>query len=108
MVLAPEPYLSACLEVLHHACLQARLIGHSGEQAGLPAQHSAELADLMDAVHDLPDLLLHWEEFDERRLRAFLAEFNRSWSPDQTIDLLAAYDDALARARVAHAWPRSA
>ena len=39
MSLAPEPYLSACLRVLHVATLEARLIGYGGHEHGLRGKH---------------------------------------------------------------------
>jgi hypothetical protein len=89
--LAPQPYLSACLEVLQHATIHARLLGYAGHEAGLTAAQSDCLADLMDAVENIPDLLQRWEDCDEPMLRSFLEAFDEKWARDTTIRLLPAY-----------------
>lgn len=91
MALAPEPYLSACLEVMRQATIHARLIAYSGHDAGLTAEQSDCLADLMDAVHNLPDLLQRWEACDERLLQSFLEAFDEKWRTQMSMTLLAAY-----------------
>lgn len=78
MTLAPEPYLSACLDVLGHAALFVRFIAWGGEQtAGLPPEESARIAGLMDAVHNLPWLINSWEKCDEPWLRRSLEHFDQ-------------------------------
>jgi hypothetical protein len=91
VALAPEPYLSACLEVLRQATIHARLIGYGGHSGGLTAEKSDCLASLMDAVHNIPDLLQHWEKCDERLLRLFLQEFDEKWPGHIGVKLLATY-----------------
>jgi hypothetical protein len=91
VALAPEPYLSACLEVLRHATIHARLIGYGGHSGGLTAEQSDCVADLMDAVHNLPDLLQHWEKCDEQLLRLFLQEFDEKWQGHIGVQLFATY-----------------
>jgi hypothetical protein len=91
MALAPEPYLSACLEVLRKATIHARLIGYAGHDAGLTSTQSDCLADLMDAVHNVPDLLKRWEECDERLLRSFLEAFDQKWHEHTSARLLETY-----------------
>jgi hypothetical protein len=91
MALAPEPYLSACLEVLRQATIHARLIGYAGHDAGLTPEQSDCLADLMDAVHNIPDLLKRWGECDERLLRSFLETFDEKWQDRTSARLLGTY-----------------
>ena len=87
VALAPEPFLSACLEVLERAAIEARLIAYGGRN-GLTAEQSERLGDLMDAIHNIPDLLQRWEDCDERLLRLFLQSFAEKW---QTTVLLGTY-----------------
>jgi hypothetical protein len=94
-MLAPEPYLSACLEVLYQASIHARMIGWAGEQGGLTAEQSAEVADLMDAVHNIPHLLQNWETCDESMLRAFLEGFDTKWKSETSARLLGTYEAVL-------------
>lgn len=91
VVLAPGPYLSACLEVLRQATIHARLVGYGGHNGGLTAEKSDCLADLMDAVHNLPDLLQNWEKCDEQLLRLVLQEFDEKWQGHIGVQLLATY-----------------
>jgi len=66
-MLAPEPYLSACLDVIASAVLRARSLGWSND----PDQLS-EIANLMDAIHNLPELVRRWDTCDESLLRTSL------------------------------------
>jgi hypothetical protein len=61
MAVAPEPYLSACMAVMFQASLGCRSWGWSGE---VSAEH---LADLMDAIHNIPALVRQWELCDVRK-----------------------------------------
>ena len=91
MALAPEPYLSACLDVLYRATIHARLIAYDGHYAGLTAERSDCLADMMDTVHEIPRLLQRWEECNEPLLRGMLADFDAKWSGHAGVSLLTAY-----------------
>lgn len=75
MAVAPEPYLSACMAVMQRATLTSRAWGWSGT---VSAEH---LADLMDAIHNIPQLVQHWELCDVEFLRtSFLQSYDRKWS----------------------------
>ena len=91
----PHKNLRACLAVLHSACIRARLLGYEGETHGLPADRARLLVDLMDAVHELPNLATRWPDCNELLLRGILREFDEKW-PSERIGLLATYDQALA------------
>jgi hypothetical protein len=52
--------------------LEARALGWSGEQSGLTPGESKRLADLMNTVHNIPDLVANWERCDETLLRQML------------------------------------
>src|SRR5687768_18398424 len=87
----PESKLRACLAVLGRACVHARLLGYEGEQTGLSIDRSRLLADLMDAVHNIPDLITRWPSCDQELLRGMLADFDAKWSSSGTA-LLPLYD----------------
>lgn len=91
----PEEKLRACLAVLYRACIDARRLGYEGQRTGLPPLRAELLADLMDAVHNIPQLLLRWPDVDESLLRGVLSDFDRKW-PDDRPSLVAVFDDALA------------
>jgi hypothetical protein len=92
MAFAPQPHLSACLQVLRSVTLEARLIGNSGEKDGLTADDAKQLADLMDAVENIPDLLTRWEDCDEAWLRRDLKSYDDRWGTRSAFRLLEVYD----------------
>ena len=73
---APGPKLAACLAVLYYAAIDARVLGWKGEQEGLSREPSKQLADLMDAVHNIPVLAADWERCDEQLVRAMLRDYD--------------------------------
>lgn len=73
---APAPKLAACLEVLYRAAIDARLLGYGGEREGLGSDQAKRLADLMDAVHEIPRLAADWERCDEPLLRSILGDYD--------------------------------
>jgi hypothetical protein len=83
------------LRVLYTAALEARLIGYAGADGGLSPEESNRLADLADAVHNIPDLVRRWEGVDEGLLRGMLADFDQKWGSKSTCRLLVAYEEAL-------------
>lgn len=73
---APAPKLAACLHVLYRAAIDARSLGWKGEQEGLTRDESRRLADLMDAIHNIPGLAADWERCDEGLLRGMLGDYD--------------------------------
>jgi hypothetical protein len=60
--------------------LSARMLGFDGSSGGLSAEKSEQLADLMDAVHNIPSLLTRWETCDESLLVSMLKDYDEKWS----------------------------
>lgn len=85
MNIAPENCLRAGLEVLYKASVMARMLGYEGSQSGLSAKSSAQLADLMDAVHNIPQLLVRWEDCNEDLLIGMLKDYDRKWRPSASL-----------------------
>jgi hypothetical protein len=85
VALAPEPYLSACLVTIREAVLGARF--YMWRQSAPPEQ----IADLMDAIHNIPSLMKDWENCDIERLRDSLEAYDAKWATGQSW-LLAAFD----------------
>jgi hypothetical protein len=79
MALANESSMKAALTVLERATLTARMLGFEGSSHGLSAEKSEQLADLMDAVHNIPHLLTLWEVCDEPRLVSILKDYDEKW-----------------------------
>lgn len=94
-MLAPEPYLSACLEVIYRATINARMIEWAGKKGGLHPAQTAQIADLMDAIRNLPHLLQRWDSSDEMLLRSFLEAYDHKWKGTNSAGLLIVYEDAL-------------
>lgn len=82
-VVAPEPYLSACVAVLSRALLLGR--NHATE--------TEMVSDVMDAVHNIPHLMVDWEHCDPERIRQYLETCDAKWPSG----LLAAFDFILER-----------
>jgi hypothetical protein len=72
MGLAPEPLLSAYLAVLRDATIYARNWAAGDVSPG-------KLGDLMDAIHNIPELLNRWEDCDEPSLRSALESYDKRW-----------------------------
>jgi hypothetical protein len=72
-MLAPKPYLTACLHVLEQALLDCRAGLRTGKMTGRQAEA------LMDAVHSIPSLMERWEECDLDQLRAELSGYDAEW-----------------------------
>lgn len=79
MKIPPEIQFHACMEVMLQAILQARNWGWEGN---VPAE---QLADLMDAVHNIPAAVQHWDANGDayviRELEAYERKWGRSGGP---------------------------
>ena len=76
LTFAPELQMRACLAVLARATVAGRMLGYEGASAGLSANKSAQLVDLMDAVHNIPDLAGRWEDCNEALLVGMLQDYD--------------------------------
>jgi hypothetical protein len=87
MSLAPENHLRACLKAMSVSILRARFIAWEGERHPDPKTRERfhQVAELMDAIHNIPGLLIRWGTCDIDRLRASLGP------------LVHAYDQELGR-----------
>jgi hypothetical protein len=89
MALGPPDKLEGYLEFIYRVMLTARVMGW---QAASPEQ----IADLIDAVHNLPVLLRRWDVFDEKRFRDHLAIYDEEWPvEDSRASLVRLLDDCL-------------
>lgn len=89
MSLPPEREFNACMEVVRVAMLEARVWGWRGN---VPAE---QLADLMDAIHNIPSLVAHWEGCDQEWLRRSLEQYERKWARSEGPCLRTLYERAL-------------
>jgi len=90
MTVAPEPYHTACLEVMKRAILSCRMWGWSDDV------DAAHLADLMDAIHNIPYLVQNWEFCDIEFLRSFFEEYEKKWLDKGGLTLCQIFDDHMA------------
>jgi hypothetical protein len=86
MAIPPERELQACLRVLTWAILKARAWAW---QKQVPVE---QLADLMDAVHNIPGLLGKWESCNQGLLLAMLEDFERKWASSGGLALRSIYE----------------
>lgn len=76
--LAPEPYLSAYLELLYRVSIFIR--SRSEGENRLPDE---QLYDLMDAIHNIPEMLIEYEPsgYKEREMVSyFLKPYDDKWA----------------------------
>ena len=91
-MIAPEPYLSACMSVVRLAVLHARRMGWSGEV------QPDQLADLMDAIHNIPELVQNWETCDVQLMReSFLRAYDSKWAGVTGFSMCDTFDNALGK-----------
>ena len=88
--IAPEPYLSACMTVVYRALLHARVMGLSG------TVDAAHIADLMDAVHNIPGLVQKWDRCDIGLMRAYLKSYEEKWAKRGGLALCEIFDQQVA------------
>jgi len=74
--LAPEPYLTAGLRISHHALVYIRNLTHN------PDCDLKMINDLAEAAHDIPMMLLHWNDTRPEELRKHLACFSKEKYPE--------------------------
>jgi hypothetical protein len=76
MALAPEHEMRAWMRVVTIAVLDARVAGWRGEV------NPERLADLMDAIHNIPAAVQRWESSDAESLKSMLLDYERKWKSD--------------------------
>ena len=93
---APEPFHSACLEVIFYAVLDARVLawGNFRLRQRLSKKRQEQIADLMDMIHNIPRLMNDWERCDQAWLRASLEAYDSQWK-DSPRKFARLYDDCL-------------
>ena len=91
MAVAPEPYLTACLTLLENSIIYCRAACYSNKWT---VEH---VADLMDAIHNIPWLIQNWECCNIKFLReSFLQVYDKKWSGNGGLALCKIFDDIVA------------
>ncbi|HRH94495.1 MAG TPA: hypothetical protein PLB55_01105 [Prosthecobacter sp.] len=85
---APPAILEAALHTLHHACVMAR-------NCTLPSHENITKANsLMEAVHEVPNMLIDWHEGRLREIRTHFGCFDFQEWPGSP-DLVVAFNERL-------------
>lgn len=85
------------MQLLHQVSIFVRL--YSEGEKRLPDQ---QLLDLMDAIHNIPEMLLEYEGsgYDETDIRRiFLQGYDEQWAGDGGFSLVTVLGDAIRRVR---------
>jgi hypothetical protein len=95
MAIAPEPFRSACLEVVYMATLETRALAWGNVRLirRLSRRRQEQVADLMDAIHNIPHLLNDWERCDQDWLRRTLLAYDEKWAATGGVRLARVYDE---------------
>jgi hypothetical protein len=56
----------------------------------------AQIADLMDAVHNIPEMIQYWERCDVDLLRRTLQHYDNRWGDISNFQLCPIFDNAVA------------
>lgn len=73
MGLPNETELVKYLTVIREAILHARVL------AWQKRSHE-EIADLLDAIHNVPEMLIKWESCDEKYLKEKMESYDKKWT----------------------------
>lgn len=91
-MIAPEPYLSAYLHVVHRAVITSRFLARQNQgflNRATSKRWLEQIADLQDAIHVVTEMLQEWERCDEVDLRkTYLEAFDNKWRNDPPLGLL--------------------
>jgi len=82
-MIAPEPYLSAYLATCRVAVIHSRYLALENVHATSEPdsqKRAQQIADLLDAIHVVLELLNEWERCEEPVLRAFLERYDDKWA----------------------------
>ena len=96
--LAPEPYFSASLGLLFHVAIYVRARTSVPEK--VTEEHIREIHQLMNAIHNIPESLLHYGKwFTEETMRDAFEQFDGSSASEERLKLVPAFDQFLKEVR---------
>lgn len=79
---------NAALAVIYFAVIDARQVCYYGSKDGITPEESRRLAELMDVIHNLPNFIAHWSDFDEERFIEELRWYDTKWKSRLTEEYL--------------------
>ena len=86
MALPPDDELKACLEVIRMAVLVSRVWGW---QKQIDAE---QLADLMDAIHNIPNINQHWTRDSSLEILREIESYDNKWTKSGGLSLKSRYE----------------
>ncbi|TQF70132.1 hypothetical protein [Pseudoalteromonas luteoviolacea] len=85
----------ALTKTLHRVLLEIRMLGYEGQKSGLSKDECELIADLADAVHNIPEALIS-EKYDLNfHTEIMLGGFDEKYKEAQCIKPLEIYKNAL-------------
>jgi hypothetical protein len=96
--IAPEPYFSAALALLFQVAIYVR--ARTGVPERVTEDHIREINQLMDAIHNIPESLLHYGRwFTEERMREAFVHFDSLSESPERLQLANAFEQFLQKVR---------
>lgn len=85
------------MEVLYRAIIEARVLAWGGQRLRhrLSGMRDRQIADLLDAVHNIPLLAMNWDICDQKVLCDYLVAYDEKWA-HRGSSLAKTYDAMLA------------
>ncbi len=95
---APEPYFSAALALLFHVAIYVR--ARTAVPERVTPEHIREISELMNAIHNIPESLLHYGSwFTEERMRDAFMHFDSLSENKERLQLSQAFEQFLQKVR---------
>jgi len=96
-MIAPEAEMHALTQLMYRVIINARLIawGNSKLINRIKSSSNEHLADLMDAIHNVPIYLDKWEDWDEKMFLTILGCYDDKWTDRSGINLTEIYHHEL-------------
>ena len=96
--LAPEPYFSASLGLLFHVAIYVRARTSAPEK--VTEEHIREIHQLMNAIHNIPESLLHYGKWSTgESMRDAFEHFDSLSASEGRLKLVPAFDQLLQKVR---------
>ena len=94
----PDDVMNALFHLIYKAILDARIAAWSAiKEPTVEAKDTAleRIADLMDAIHNIPTFMNRWENWDDKMFRTILQCHDEKWDLEPGAGLEGVYDSVL-------------
>ena len=87
--------LNGLLGVVYRVIIEARILGWEGENGniGIKPKECKYLADMMDAIHNIPLAINEEQHYDNDFLLLLLKGFDEKWANKENLSLMTTYND---------------